>query len=89
MDLVDGMKFKLTNCILVAVAATVLIGRSSPAYAYIEPGTVSIILQVLLGGLAGGLVMIRLFWDRLKARFMPGSKATGSTSELSDEAGEN
>lgn len=40
---------------------------SRPAYAYLDPGTGAIILQVLLGGFAGVLVVGRLYWQRIKA----------------------
>ncbi|MEE2998248.1 MAG: hypothetical protein VX700_13995 [Pseudomonadota bacterium] len=42
---------------------------STPALAYLDPGTGSIILQLLLGGLAGALVILKLYWFRLKALF--------------------
>jgi len=40
-----------------------------PAHAYIDAGTGSLILQVLLGGLAGVAVAWRLFWHRIKDFF--------------------
>jgi dolichol kinase len=43
---------------------------SAPAYAYLDPGTGSIILQLLLGGVAGGLVIFKLYWARLKSFFV-------------------
>ncbi len=36
------------------------------AYAYIDPGTGGMLLQLLLGGVAGGLVIVRLYWQRLR-----------------------
>jgi hypothetical protein len=39
------------------------------AHAYFEPGTSSMIIQLLIAGLAGGWVMVRLQWDRLKNLF--------------------
>ena len=48
--------------------ATVL--YSAPAYAYLDPGTGSIILQLLLGGVAGGIVIVKLYWARLKSFFV-------------------
>ena len=40
---------------------------SSPKfYAYIDPGTGSFIIQLLLGFLFGGLFAIKLFWSRIK-----------------------
>lgn len=37
---------------------------SSAAYAYLDPGTGSMILQVLLGGLAGLALAGRFYWQR-------------------------
>lgn len=42
-----------------------IVGMStSSAHAYLDPGTGSIILQVLLGGLAGIALAGKLFWHR-------------------------
>jgi hypothetical protein len=38
---------------------------SAPAYAYLDPGTGSMILQLLLGGVAGAAVIGRLYWSKL------------------------
>lgn len=43
---------------------------SAPAYAYLDPGTGSIILQLLLGGVAGGVIVFKLYWARLKSFFV-------------------
>ena len=40
-----------------------------PAFAYLDPGTGSMILQLLLGGFAGALVIGKLDWQRLKKFF--------------------
>ena len=37
------------------------------AYGYLDPGTGSYILQLLIGGLLGGLFAIGLFWKRVIA----------------------
>ena len=37
----------------------------TPAHAYLDPGTGSMILQLLLGGVAGLAVAGRFYWDRL------------------------
>ena len=58
----------------VVVVLAALLVLASPAYAYIDAGTGSLILQVLLGGLAGVAVAWRLFWHRIKA-FFGGKKA--------------
>lgn len=46
-----------------------IFGLPSPAFAYLDPGTGSMILQLLLGGLAGLLVVGKLYWQRLKGLF--------------------
>jgi hypothetical protein len=52
--------------------AVVMIALISPilldlAYGYLDPGTGSYILQLLLGGLLGGLFAIGLFWKKVIA----------------------
>jgi len=39
------------------------------AEAYIDPGSGSILLQLILGGVAGIGVVIKLYWGRIKERF--------------------
>ncbi len=34
--------------------------------AYLDPGTGSIIIMVLMGALAGGMIIVKTFWDRVK-----------------------
>ena len=60
------------NSIRMLAAGLVLfstIGITSPAYAYLDPGTGSMLLQMLLGGVAGALVVGKLYWHRVKAFF--------------------
>lgn len=47
----------------VAFAWMVLIHQQ--AHAYLDPGTGSMLLQVILGGIAGLLVAGKLFWNRI------------------------
>ena len=46
-----------------AVAALVAVSR--PAFAYLDPGTGSYILQMALAALLGGLVALGVFWRRV------------------------
>lgn len=36
-------------------------------YAYLDPGSGSMLLQLLLGGVAGVVVVFKLYWERLKS----------------------
>lgn len=40
-----------------------------PVAAYIDPGAGSLILQIILGGVAGAFVAFKLLWRRIAARF--------------------
>jgi nitrate/nitrite transporter NarK len=53
---------------LLAVPALLLLSTQN-AYAYLDPGTGSMILQGLIGGIAGGMFAIRLYWGKIKSRF--------------------
>ena len=52
----------------------------SPAYAYLDPGTGSMLLQLLLGGVAGVVLIFKMYWARIK-QFFGGSSDNNSRSE--------
>ena len=35
---------------------------------YVDPGAGSLVLQLILGGIAGALVTLKVYWRRLRAR---------------------
>ena len=41
---------------------------SAPAYAYLDPGTASILIQSIVGGIAAGFAVISLNYQRLKSK---------------------
>ena len=47
----------------------VLLSAPQVAYAYLDPGSGSVMLQLLLGGLAGLVVLLKLYWHRLLVFF--------------------
>ena len=46
--------------------------------AYLDPGTGSVILQAIVGGVAAAAVGARLYWRRLTRVFRRGSEDEGS-----------
>ena len=46
-----------------------LILTASPAYAYIDPGTGGVLVQLLTGGIAGLLVLAKLYAQRIRDMF--------------------
>ena len=65
--------------VLAALASPILL---QPAYGYLDPGTGSYIVQLLVGGLLGGLFAIGLFWKRViafvKRLFKPPNNDAGN-----------
>lgn len=61
--------------IFVIVAASIphLIHAPVRLFAYIDPGTGSLVLQVLVGAIVGSLVTAKIYWQRLKAFFKRGA----------------
>jgi hypothetical protein len=53
----------------IAVAAGITFLPSRPAYAYLDPGTGSFLLQILLAGFLGLVLTLRLFRDKIAAVF--------------------
>lgn len=45
---------------------SVLLLLSTPAWAYLDPGTGSMLLQVILGGIAAVGVALKLFWHKIR-----------------------
>lgn len=45
-----------------------------PALAYLDPGTGAMLLQLLFGGVAGALVLVKLYWTRLTGLFRGSSR---------------
>jgi hypothetical protein len=59
-------KFARRQRIFALVGACTLVLWSMPAYAYLDPATGSVILQGILAGVAGLMVVLRMYWARVK-----------------------
>ena len=57
--------------------------RISNQQNYIDPGTGSMLLQVILGGVAGAAVAVKMFWHRIIA-FIPSRSGSSDQSTGSD-----
>ena len=42
-----------------------LLISAGSAHAYLDPGTGSMVLQLLLGGVAGLVIVLKLYWHRI------------------------
>ena len=61
---------------LTAFALTGVLLFPDDAYAYLDPGTASMLLQGLIAGVAGGLAVVVLYWNKFKAFFFARSPDT-------------
>ena len=59
---VSNLKFL---CLIVG-----LISYTSPAYAYLDPGTGSMLVQGLIGGIAVVMSFLSIYWQKVKAFFV-------------------
>lgn len=67
-----------------SIVATVLLLQSSAAFAYLDPASGSMILQAILGGLAGVAVAGKLFWHQILAFF--GLGQSGASPDSTDDS---
>ncbi|HBT75923.1 MAG TPA: hypothetical protein DEB39_03160 [Planctomycetaceae bacterium] len=65
-----------------------------PFFAYLDPGTLTFLMQCLVGVIVGGALSMRMFWTGIKIRvaslfgFRGKSSQTPQTSQHGDEARE-
>jgi hypothetical protein len=69
----------MRNAFVVLLA--VLFFAPYPAHAYLDPGTGSMIVQMIIAGIAGSLVAIKVYWIKIKNFF------AGVKSKQTDEPG--
>lgn len=55
--------------VIAIVAATFLSTHALPAFAYLDPGTGSLLVQGIIGAVAFLLITVRHYWYRLKSFF--------------------
>ncbi len=56
----------------------VFLGAASPAYSYIDLGTGSYVLQIVIASVLGSLYMVKLYWRKIIALFSKGDNQESS-----------
>lgn len=69
----------------IALALAVLALSPTPAMAYLDPGTGSFILQMLIAGFLGAILYVRLAWDRTRLFFTRLFSSLSSRTNSSNE----
>lgn len=54
--------------VLISWVLAGLVVSTTSAYAYLDPGTGSIILQAAIGGVVAGLTVVATYWQKLKIK---------------------
>jgi hypothetical protein len=54
------------------LAITLILGQFSisNAFAYIDPGSGSMILQLLIGAFVGAGIAVKVYWQKIRMKFM-------------------
>ena len=69
---------------LIALTIVVLLA-SRPAYAYLDPGTGSILIQGLLAALAAASATVAAFWSQIR-RFLSGRRNSKPPADQDDDS---
>tara|TARA_Y100000992_G_C20823753_1_gene286101 strand:- start:1 stop:243 length:243 start_codon:yes stop_codon:yes gene_type:complete len=54
---------------------------SNPAYAYLDPGTGSIIITAILGFVAAAITTLNIWWQKIKTFFLSSNKSDNKKDE--------
>ena len=54
---------------------------SENAYAYLDPGTGSVVIQAIVGGVLGGLFVLKMYWHKFIGFFKKSDSSKNSDSE--------
>ncbi len=58
---------RFLRMVIFFIALAMLGMRTRNAYAYIDPGTGSYLLQILIASVVSGLFFVKLWWAKIKA----------------------
>lgn len=61
--------FIMMKILICIISFSILFLFSTPVYAYLDAGSGSMILQLLLGGLAGLAVILKFYWRKILGIF--------------------
>ena len=50
--------------------AVLSVAMPTDAYAYLDPGTGSMVIQMAIGAIAAGLLAMRVYWHKIKTFFI-------------------
>jgi hypothetical protein len=63
------LAMKLSTMFISLIVFFIISNPFTIAHAYLDPGSGSMLLQLLLGGVTGVVVIVKLYWERVKSIF--------------------
>ena len=69
---------------ILALAALAYLAAPGDAHAYVDPGSGSLILQIVVGTIVGSLVAAKVYWHRAKSFFTRRPPAPPDRSDRTD-----
>jgi len=73
---------------IAAVSAVFLLFSVGRAHAYLDAGSGSMLIQLLLGGTAGLVVLVKLYWRRFLSFFGMREPASSASPNVDAERGD-
>jgi hypothetical protein len=83
---IKGLSMKSSFVVLTAIPAALLL--TSDAQAYVDPGTGSYFLQILIAGILGTAFAVKLYWRKIKD-FLTGTVFGRNRTEEEQQTGED
>jgi hypothetical protein len=59
----------MIKVVLFLTGILLILSPSQYAHAYLDPASGSMLLQLLLGGVAGIVIVVKLYWERFRKLF--------------------
>ena len=81
LELVLSERRHVWNLAVAGIVFLAVFDPGQPAHAYLDPGTGGFILQMLLGGFAGALVVGKLYWHSFTGLLRRASKDDAALPE--------
>jgi hypothetical protein len=66
------------------IVLTISLAPAQKVLAYLDPGSGSFLIQLLIGGLVGGAVAVRAYWSRIRAFLNKGSETPVDEAHITD-----
>lgn len=77
----------MLRSVFIIVLVTIL--PVSNVYAYLDPGSGGMLLQLLFGGVAGAIAITKLYWDQIKTKICGRKKQSEDKNEELKEKHQN